>query len=47
MNEDSHNFTRAAQEKNAENVLVLKDPEMAAKYEANWLSRQRVSQPYN
>lgn len=39
----SFNFTRSAQERNAENVLVLKDPELAARYEANWLARQRVS----
>ncbi|MBL7685936.1 MAG: phospholipase D family protein [Deltaproteobacteria bacterium] len=32
----SFNFTRAAQEKNAENVLVLRDLEMAQDYLKNW-----------
>lgn len=42
----SFNFTKSAQEKNAENLLVLHDPELAAKYVANWLSRLRQSVPY-
>jgi phosphatidylserine/phosphatidylglycerophosphate/cardiolipin synthase-like enzyme len=33
----SFNYTRAAEENNAENVLVLRaDPEVAARYEAEW-----------
>jgi phosphatidylserine/phosphatidylglycerophosphate/cardiolipin synthase-like enzyme len=32
----SFNFTKAADEKNAENVLVIPDAEIAAKYEQNW-----------
>jgi phosphatidylserine/phosphatidylglycerophosphate/cardiolipin synthase-like enzyme len=32
----SFNFTKAADEKNAENLLVIPDPEIAAKYEQNW-----------
>lgn len=43
----SFNFTKAAQEKNAENLLVLHDPELAAKYAANWDSRRRRSTPYS
>jgi len=32
----SFNFTRAAQEKNAENLLVLRDRKLAGQYIANW-----------
>lgn len=32
----SFNFSKAAEEKNAENLLVLKSPELAARYLANW-----------
>lgn len=32
----SFNFTKAAQEHNAENLLVLRDAGLAAKYTANW-----------
>jgi phosphatidylserine/phosphatidylglycerophosphate/cardiolipin synthase-like enzyme len=32
----SFNFTKAADEKNAENLLVIPDPEIAARYEQNW-----------
>jgi phosphatidylserine/phosphatidylglycerophosphate/cardiolipin synthase-like enzyme len=32
----SFNFTKAADEKNAENLLVIPDAEIAAKYEQNW-----------
>ena len=32
----SFNFTKAADQKNAENLLVIPDPDLAAKYEANW-----------
>ena len=32
----SFNFTKAADERNAENLLVIPDAEIAAKYEENW-----------
>ena len=32
----SFNFTTAAEEKIAENLLVIRSPELAAKYAANW-----------
>src|SRR6266853_3716067 len=32
----SFNFTKAAEAKNAENLLVIQDVEMAKKYAANW-----------
>ena len=32
----SFNFTKAAEEHNAENLLVIRSPELAAKYTANW-----------
>jgi len=32
----SFNFTRAAEERNAENLLILHNPDLAAKYAANW-----------
>lgn len=44
----SFNFTRAAQERNAENVLVIHgDREIARRYAENWRSRARVSVPYS
>ena len=32
----SFNFTTAAEEHNAENLLVIRSPDLAAKYTANW-----------
>lgn len=32
----SFNFTRSAQERNAENLLVLRDKDLARRYAANW-----------
>src|SRR5260221_6784470 len=44
----SFNFTRAAQERNAENVFVIRgDREIARRYAENWQSRARVSVPYS
>jgi phosphatidylserine/phosphatidylglycerophosphate/cardiolipin synthase-like enzyme len=44
----SFNFTRAAQERNAENVFVIRgDREIARRYVENWQSRARVSVPYS
>ncbi|TXH38763.1 MAG: phospholipase D family protein [Rhodospirillaceae bacterium] len=42
----SFNFTKAAQERNAENLLVIRDAELARQYLANWQSRAAVSKPY-
>jgi phosphatidylserine/phosphatidylglycerophosphate/cardiolipin synthase-like enzyme len=36
----SFNFTKAAQEKNAENLLVLRDPTLAAQYTQNWVCHE-------
>jgi len=39
----SFNFTKAAEEKNAENLLVIQDPSLASKYLANWLEHEKHS----
>ncbi len=43
----SFNFTRSAQERNAENLLVLRDARLAEAYAANWERRRAVSLPYD
>jgi len=40
----SFNFTKAAQNKNAENVLIIQDPTLAKRYLENWQRRQAVSE---
>jgi phosphatidylserine/phosphatidylglycerophosphate/cardiolipin synthase-like enzyme len=42
----SFNFTRAAEEHNAENLLVIQDAPLAAKYAANWQNHLKHSDPY-
>jgi phosphatidylserine/phosphatidylglycerophosphate/cardiolipin synthase-like enzyme len=42
----SFNFTKAAENNNAENLLVIQDSEMAAKYAQNWLVHRQHSEPY-
>jgi len=42
----SFNFTKAAEEKNAENLLVINDPALAKKYLANWQFHAAHSAPY-
>ena len=42
----SFNFTKAAEENNAENLLVLNDPVLAARYAENWHAHERHSEPY-
>jgi phosphatidylserine/phosphatidylglycerophosphate/cardiolipin synthase-like enzyme len=42
----SFNFTKAAQQKNAENLLILRDPALAAQYTQNWETHRSHSQPY-
>ena len=42
----SFNFTKAAQEKNAENVLIIHDQTLAAQYTQNWQAHAQHSRPY-
>jgi phosphatidylserine/phosphatidylglycerophosphate/cardiolipin synthase-like enzyme len=42
----SFNFTKAAEEKNAENLLVFDDPKLAFKYTTNWQAHAAHSVPY-
>jgi phosphatidylserine/phosphatidylglycerophosphate/cardiolipin synthase-like enzyme len=43
----SFNFTKAAQERNAENVLIISDARaLASAYKRNWLRRQNASKPF-
>jgi phosphatidylserine/phosphatidylglycerophosphate/cardiolipin synthase-like enzyme len=42
----SFNFSRSAQERNAENVILLRDVEIAGQYAENWERRRAVSVPY-
>lgn len=42
----SFNFTKAAQERNAENLLVIEDTALAQQYLANWERRRVVSLRY-
>jgi phosphatidylserine/phosphatidylglycerophosphate/cardiolipin synthase-like enzyme len=42
----SFNFTKAAQTQNAENLLIIRDPALAAQYTQNWETHRPHSQPY-
>ena len=42
----SFNFTKAAEEKNAENLLILKNKELAAIYINNWNKHKDHSESY-
>ena len=42
----SFNFTKSAEERNAENLLVTRSPELATKYTANWNAHAAHSEPY-
>ena len=42
----SFNFTKAAEENNAENMLVIRDKALADKYAANWQAHVEHSEPY-
>ncbi len=42
----SFNFTKAAEESNAENVLILTSPKLAAEYTKNWREHQGHSERY-
>lgn len=43
----SFNFTKAAQNKNAENLLIIRDPALANLYLKNWQQRRSVSRYLN
>ena len=42
----SFNFTKAAEERNAENLLIVHSKELSARYLSNWRDHQRHSLPY-
>jgi phosphatidylserine/phosphatidylglycerophosphate/cardiolipin synthase-like enzyme len=42
----SFNFTKAAEDSNAENLLVIHDPDLAKKYAANWQLHRQHSEVY-
>lgn len=42
----SFNFTKAAEENNAENLLVLHDPALARRYSTNWQAHLQHSEAY-
>jgi phosphatidylserine/phosphatidylglycerophosphate/cardiolipin synthase-like enzyme len=42
----SFHFTKSAQDKNAENVIILRDTAVAAQYRQNWEAHRQHSQPY-
>jgi phosphatidylserine/phosphatidylglycerophosphate/cardiolipin synthase-like enzyme len=42
----SFNFTKSAEEKNAENLLILKNKELARVYSDNWNKHMKHSEEY-
>jgi phosphatidylserine/phosphatidylglycerophosphate/cardiolipin synthase-like enzyme len=42
----SFNFTKAAEESNAENLLVIRDKKLAERYTENWQEHERYSEVY-
>ena len=42
----SFNFTKAAEESNAENLLVIKDRKLAERYTKNWQEHEKHSEVY-
>lgn len=42
----SFNFTKSAEEKNAENLLIIKSEEMAKLYKDNWNRHREHSEEY-
>jgi phosphatidylserine/phosphatidylglycerophosphate/cardiolipin synthase-like enzyme len=42
----SFNFTKSAEEKNAENLLVINDPILAKKYLENWQRHEAHAEPF-
>jgi len=43
----SYNFTKAAEEKNAENLLIIQSVELAKIYSENWQNHLKHSEPYS
>ena len=43
----SFNFTKAAEVKNAENLLIIQSPELAKLYTENWKHHREHSEPYD
>jgi len=43
----SFNFTKAAEESNAENLLILRSPQIASRYTASFLEHRDHAVPYN
>jgi phosphatidylserine/phosphatidylglycerophosphate/cardiolipin synthase-like enzyme len=42
----SFNFTKAAEEKNAENLLIIKNPDLAKIYLNNWYKHKGHAEGY-
>lgn len=42
----SFNFTKAAEEQNAENLLIIRDKKLASLYIKNWQEHERHSEVY-
>ncbi len=42
----SFNFTKAAEEQNAENLLIIRDKKLAERYTKNWQEHERHSEVY-
>jgi phosphatidylserine/phosphatidylglycerophosphate/cardiolipin synthase-like enzyme len=42
----SFNFTKAAEQRNAENLLIIRDAKLAARYTANWKAHAAHSETY-
>jgi phosphatidylserine/phosphatidylglycerophosphate/cardiolipin synthase-like enzyme len=42
----SFNFTKAAEEKNAENLLIIRNKKLAKKYIENWNKHENHSERY-
>jgi phosphatidylserine/phosphatidylglycerophosphate/cardiolipin synthase-like enzyme len=42
----SFNFSRSAQDRNVENLLLIRDPALATQYAVNWERRRALSVPY-
>lgn len=42
----SFNFTLSAQQRNAENLIIIRDPWVAKQYLSNWQQRLQISNPF-
>lgn len=42
----SFNFTKAAQERNAENLIIIQDQDLASRYMKNWQKHREHAEPY-